>query len=174
MRRTAIGLSTLLISLLLVAPVAHGRDEVIVDVTSICASARATGGTAPASAPVVDPRLSAFAKKLQSLFAYTRYSFLGKSQTQTPFGRASTIQLPERFSLEVQPEPPRRGDDNRIEMMVTLLRDGGEGRGESGRGRPEAEVVLRTRIRLENGGTVLLGGPPIAAGVLILALSARS
>jgi hypothetical protein len=34
-------------------------------------------------------------------------------------------------------------------------------------------VVLRTRIRLENGGTVLLGGPPIESGVLILALSAR-
>ncbi len=171
MTRTAIGLSALLVSLLLVAPAAHARDEVIVDVTSICASARATGGTTPA--PVVDPRLAAFAKKLQSLFAYTRYSFLGKSQTQTRFGRASTIQLPERFSLEVQPEPPRPGDGGRIEMMVTLLRDGG-GRTDPGRGRPQAEVVLRTRIRLENGGTVLLGGPPIAEGVLILALTARS
>jgi hypothetical protein len=90
MTRTAMGLSALLVSLLLVAPVAHARDEVIIDVTSICASARATGGTTPTPAPVVDPRLSAFAKKLQSLFAYTRYSFLGKSQTQTPFGRPST------------------------------------------------------------------------------------
>lgn len=172
MTKTAIGLSTLLVVLLLAAPAAHARDEVIIDVTSICASARATGGTTAAPAPVVDPRLSAFAKKLQSLFAYTRYSFLGKSQTQTRFGRASTIQLPERFSLEVQPEPPRPGDGGRIEMMVTLLRDVGEGRAEPGR--PQTEVVLRTRIRLENGGTVLLGGPPIAAGVLILALTARS
>ncbi len=172
MTRTAIALSVLLVSLLLVAPAAHARDEVVIDVTSICASARSTGGAVPA--PVVDPRLSAFAKKLQSLFAYTRYSFLGKSQTQTPFGRASTIQLPERFSLEVQPEPPGPGGDNRIEMMVTLLREGGENRGDAGRGRPAAEVVLRTRIRLENGGTVLLGGPPITAGVLILALTARS
>ena len=40
--------------------------------------------------------------------------------------------------------------------------------------KPEREIVLRTRIRLENGGTVLLGGPPIKNGVLILALSARS
>jgi hypothetical protein len=172
MTRTAIVLSVLLACLLLAAPAAHARDEVVIDVTSICASARAVGGAA--SPPTVDPRLSSFAKKLQSLFAYTRYSFLGKSQTQTRFGRASVIQLPERFSLEVQPEAPRPGDDGRIEMMVTLLRDGGEAREDPGRGRPRAEVVLRTRIRLENGGTVLLGGPPIAAGVLILALTARS
>ena len=37
----------------------------------------------------------------------------------------------------------------------------------------EREIVLRTKIRLKNGGTVLLGGPPIRAGVLVLALSAR-
>lgn len=174
MTKTAIGLSVLLAFLLLVAPAAHARDEVIIDVTSICAAARGTGGTSPPPSPVVDPRLSVFAKKLQSLFAYTRYSFLGKSQTQARFGRASTIQLPERFSLEVQPEAPGPRDGHRIEMMVTLLRDGGEGRAEQGRGRPQSEVVLRTRIRLENGGTVLLGGPPIAEGVLILALTARS
>ena len=174
MRRTAIALSVFFVSLLLVAPAAQARDEVTVDVTSICASARATGGVAPAQAPVVDPKLASFAKKLQSLFAYTRYSFLGKSQTQTRSGRASTIQLPERFSLEVQPEPPRPDDEGRIEMMVTLLRDEGEERLGPGRGRARAEVVLRTRIRLENGGTVLLGGPPIAGGVLILALTARS
>jgi hypothetical protein len=173
MAKTVIGWSALLVCLLLAAPAAHARGEVIIDVTSICASARATGGAAPA--PVVDPRLSSFSKKLQSLFAYTRYSFLGKSQTQTPFGSASTIQLPERFSLEVQPEPPRRGDNDRIEMMVTLYRDGGDGRrADPGRERQQAEVVLRTRIRLENGGTVLLGGPPISGGVLILALTARS
>jgi hypothetical protein len=29
------------------------------------------------------------------------------------------------------------------------------------------------RIRLKNGGTVLLGGPPISGGVLVLALTAR-
>jgi len=170
MTKTAIVLSTLLAVLLLAAPAAHARDEVVIEVTSICASARTTGGAM--HSPVVDPKLSAFAKKLQSLFAYTRYSFLGTSQAQTPFGRAASIQLPERFSLEVHPEPPRPGDKGRIEMMVSLLRDGG-GREDSGRRRPQAEVVLRTRIRLENGGTVLLGGPPIQGGVLILALSAR-
>ena len=71
---------------------------------------------------------------------------------------------PEKF------EPGRRG---RIEMMVTLSRDRQLDRSERGPGRSEREIVLRTSIRLENGGTVLLGGPPIEDGVLILALSAR-
>jgi hypothetical protein len=60
-----------------------------------------------------------------------------------------------------------------IEMMVTLYRE--TPREEGARRSPELEreVVLRTKIRLKNGGTVLLGGPPIRAGVLVLALSAR-
>jgi hypothetical protein len=140
-----------------------------VGVTSISASSRASGG-AEASA-VVDPRLAPLAKKLQALFAYTRYTFLSKAQTETTPGRTATIQLPERFSLEVQPEQPRPDSEGRLELMVTLFRETGEGRG--GRGDEVGEVVLRTRIRLENGGTVLLGGPPIAGGVLILALTAR-
>lgn len=176
MDRTAITFLILLLSSVVAAPVATARDEVMVEVTSISAS------TIPASAqtlarsasPQVDSRLAAFAKKLQSLFAYNRYAFLGKSQTQARFGGASVIQLPERFSLEVEPERRAHAEDDRIEMVVTLLRDVGEDRPGTGRGRPQSEVVLRTKIRLENGGTVLLGGPPISGGVLILALSARS
>jgi hypothetical protein len=63
-------------------------------------------------------------------------------------------------------------------MLVTLFRRpppmaASLAEGDAPALRPEREVVLRTRIRLENGGTVLLGGPPIESGVLILALSAR-
>jgi hypothetical protein len=58
-------------------------------------------------------------------------------------------------------------------MMVTLLRDAPEERARGMWRRPRREMVLRTKIRLKNGGTVLLGGPPIREGVLILALSAR-
>jgi len=175
MTKTAIILPAVL-ALLALAPLpVTARDEVLIGVTSIsAASAVAAGG--PSSAPVVDPRLSQFAKNLRSLFAYTRYSFLGRSEVRARFGGTAAIQLPERFSLEVQPEPPKQDSEGRIEMTISLLREGEQARGgpAPGRGHPEAEVVLRTRIRLENGGTVLLGGPPIAGGVLILALTART
>ena len=61
-------------------------------------------------------------------------------------------------------------------MLVTLFRDteSRDERPRDERARPvRREIVLRTRIRLENGGVVLLGGPPVRDGVLILALSAR-
>ena len=68
--------------------------------------------------------------------------------------------------------------EERIEMLVTLFRAVARREETLAEGRREPmrrdrEIVLRTRIRLENGGTVLVGGPPIADGVLILALSAR-
>ena len=59
-------------------------------------------------------------------------------------------------------------DATRAGMGEVPQRPGGAGGRE-----PEREVILRTQIRLKNGGTVLLGGPPIRSGVLVLALSAR-
>jgi hypothetical protein len=56
---------------------------------------------------------------------------------------------------------------------VTLFREKPNRDGARGERGNEREVVLRTKIRLKNGGTVLLGGPPIRSGVLVLALSAR-
>jgi len=75
--------------------------------------------------------------------------------------------------MEVEPTRFEPDGSGRIEMMVTLIRDVRTDGGGGERGRPRDEIVLRTKIRLENGGTVLLGGPPISDGVLILALSAR-
>jgi len=170
MTKTAIAFALIALAVFTAPPVAEAREEVLVEVTSISASTHTLGRSA---APEVDARLAGFAKKLKALFAYTHYAFLGKSQARATYGGSAAIQLPERFSLEVEPERRARGEDDRIDMVVTLLRDVGEDRPGAGRSESREEVVLRTRIRLENGGTVLLGGPPIAGGVLILALSAR-
>jgi hypothetical protein len=171
MRQTAIALALIfsLAAAALAAPSSTGRSRVIVEVTTIAAS---TGNAQDSSrGPVVDAKLAAFAKKLRSLFAYKRYSFLMSTQSETQLGGVSAFQLPGRFSLDVEPERFESEGPGRIEMLVTLYREGRSGGG--GRGRPEREIVLRTRISLENGGTVLLGGPPIGDDVLILALSAR-
>jgi hypothetical protein len=185
MRQTAIVLLLLIALPLSSATPVAAADSVEVQVTSIAASMEksppaAVRGAAEAKGVTVDPKLAGFGRKLRSLFAYSRYSFLGKSMSASSFGEMSSFALPERFALEVEPTRVEVVDgEERIEMLVTLFRRPppqvmGLAEGEARMARPEREVVLRTRIRLENGGTVLLGGPPIKNGVLILALSARS
>jgi len=184
MKQTAIALLILVALALSSATAAAAADDVTVQVTSIVASAEAAPpaamrGASEAKGITVDPKLAGFGKKLRSLFAYSRYSFLGKSRSASSFGETSSFALPERFALEVEPKRVEVADgEERIEMLVTLFRQPPPramalSEDDAVAGKPEREVVLRTRIRLENGGTVLLGGPPIKNGVLILALSAR-
>ncbi len=160
-------------AILLAAVPAFSADEIRVEVTSIGASTTARDVAAPQNEPRVDARLAAYSQKLTSLFAYTRYAFLGRMQTQATFGEPSRIAIPGRFTLVVEPQRFEGEDRRRIEMLVTLSRDVPRQPTPEGRRPTDPEILLRTRIRLENGGTVLLGGPPIESGVLILALSAR-
>jgi len=174
MRHTAIALLIMLLTLCLPeAAFCDSDDTIVIEVTSMVASS-AEASRADAEGEIeIDPQLSGLRKKLRSLFAYSHYAFLGRSSSQTKIGEVCVTQLPERFVLEVEPQVAK-GGEGLIEMTVALIRDvPTAGRPTPGRQRPEREIVLRTRIRLESGGTVLLGGPPTAAGVLILALSAR-
>jgi hypothetical protein len=173
MRTTVIGCSIALLAMLAVSASVASPREIQVEVTSIAASMR------PASergkvAVELDPRLGPFSKNLLSLFAYDSYTFLDKHLDTVAFGDETVFKLPDHLSIEVAPEQLGRDGSNMIEMTVTLFRE--EPRGKEGRGRrtPEREVILRTKIRLKNGGTVLLGGPPIRGGVLVLALTARA
>lgn len=172
MRRIAITCTVIFALGLLCMPSHAASDEVTIQVTSIAAAslseAQLDGGAAR-----VDEELSDYAQKLRSLFAYNRYAFLGDVRTRADFGTTARLQLPEHFALEVEPTRFEPDGSGRIEMMVTLIRDVRTDADRGERGRSHDEIVLRTKIRLENGGTVLLGGPPISGGVLILALSAR-
>jgi hypothetical protein len=179
MRITAIVVSTTLTALALLPALALAeKNEVAIEVISISASTETVPAAGRAalrqekaeSKPVVDAELSRFSKKLRSLFAYTRYSFLSRGRSEAEFGGMSTFRLPEQFLLEVEPERFEK-DEERIEMMVTLVHEVPPKPGDDAD--PVREIVLRTKIKLGNGGTVLLGGPPIDGGVLILALSAR-
>jgi hypothetical protein len=175
MKHTAIAFLILLTLLPASFDAASAARGVSIEVTSIVASMDAPETVASRDIPVIDPKLSPYKKKLESLFAYKQYSFAGSSRSDAGFGTASMFQLPERFTLEVEPERFETEGRGRIEMLVTLFHDVGATEGDRG-GRDQAtrkEIVLRTRIRLENGGVVMLGGPPVGGGVLILALSAR-
>jgi hypothetical protein len=172
MRPIATTYAVLLAFVLLAAPAHAASEEVTIQVTSIAAASLSDAQLESVKAPV-DEELSAYAQKLRSLFAYNRYAFLGDIRTRTDFGTTERLQLPEHFAMEVEPTRFDSDGTGRIEMMVTLIRDIRTDGDRGERGRPRDEIVLRTKIRLENGGTVLLGGPPINGGVLILALSAR-
>jgi hypothetical protein len=173
MKHTAIALFLLLALLPRTVDVAPAASGVTVDVTSIVASMHQAEASGQTDVPVIDPKLTPYRKKLESLFAYKRYSYAGRSRSEAGFGTTSVFELPERFTLEVEPERFEREGRGRIEMLVTLFHDAPP---RSDDGRPDKtrrrDIVLRTRIRLENGGVVLLGGPPVGDGVLILALSA--
>lgn len=175
MRRSAIVLLVILLGTAVWSQTATAAADVVVHVTTIVASMSPADSDPSGAEAVVDPQLSGHAEKLRSLFAYKRYSFAGSSRAGTSFGKSCTFQLPEHFTLEVEPErfePEGRG---RIEMLVTLFQEAAARREPGANGAParDQEIVLRTRIRLTSGGTVLLGGPPVEGGVLILALSAR-
>lgn len=172
MRTTVIACFIALLAMLAVPVSAASSREIEVEVTSIAAATR------PASergevAVELDPRLGPFSKNLLSLFAYDSYTLLDKGVDTVEFGDATVFRLPDHLSIEVAPEQLGRDGSDMIEMMVTLFREAPRGKGGQGRRAPEREVILRTKIRLKNGGTVLLGGPPIRAGVLVLALTAR-
>jgi hypothetical protein len=173
MKHTAIVSLLLAVLLPLIGDVAPAASGVTVEVTSIIASMEQAKAQERADAPVIDPKLAPYKKKLESLFAYKRYSYAGRSRSEAGFGTASVFELPERFTLEVEPERFEREGRGRIEMLVTLFHDAPPPRDDR---RPDEtrrrDIVLRTRIRLENGGVVMLGGPPVGDGVLILALSA--
>jgi hypothetical protein len=174
MSRTATVFCAILLAVSALLTTAAWAREVLVEVTSISASSRSRGEGETTSAGVeVDPRLEPYSKNLHSLFAYDRYIFISKTRIAIEPGSALPFQLPEHFSLEVAPEEFKRGTSDMIEMTITLYRDQPRGGSRSTRPEPEREIVLRTKIRLKNGGTVLLGGPPIRSGVLIMALSAR-
>ncbi len=181
MRITVIVSSIAVLALaLLPSPASAEKTGVTIEVISISAS---TQQPAPAgrtalqderseARAIVDSELARFSKKLRSLFAYNRYSFLSRGRSDAKFGSMSTFHLPEHFSLEVEPQRFEE-EEGRIEMMVTLVREVQPKPGDDKDAEPEREIVLRTKIKLGNGGTVLLGGPAIDGGVLILALSAR-
>jgi hypothetical protein len=172
MKSKATAVCVLLLTALVLFPVAAWSREVMVEVISIAASMQPESQSTSSDVQL-DPRLASFSKNLRSLFAYQKYTFIDKKRLAVEPGSAVPFRLPEHFSLEVAPDRPEPGAADMIQMTITLYRDTPQ-RALRGGERPlEREVVLRTKIRLKNGGTVLLGGPPIRTGVLLMALSAR-
>ena len=138
-----------LLMLLAILAAARAGDAATVQLRAdvILASNQGTG---------TDERLGPVAKQLSEAFKYSRYELVA-----TPGGAAQVAQpwqtsLPGGRILEVTPTAMTEGN---YHLKVRVLG-------------PKGEVVMNSAVRLRPGGTVFIGGPPQAPGVLIIALSA--
>jgi hypothetical protein len=101
----------------------------------------------------VDPALAKIRSQLSSL-SYTNYRLLETRPLSTTVGAKHTMPLPGGRTLDLYPYGLSGGS---LELLVTIT-DG-------------SKRILDTTFRLPNNGTIVVGGPAHADGVLIVALS---
>jgi hypothetical protein len=100
-----------------------------------------------------DPRLLDLKKDLLAL-NYMSFQLLDQSGLSLQKGKAGKIDIPGKRILKLTPTDFSQG---KIEMEV-LIQEG-------------KSNLLKTRIRIENHGTVMIGGPPYETGFLVLAVT---
>ncbi|NOY52752.1 MAG: hypothetical protein GXP58_03940 [Deltaproteobacteria bacterium] len=102
-----------------------------------------------------DPRLLALKKDLLAL-NYISFQLLDSQGLAVERGETGRLQVPGGRVMEVTPERFSKG---KILLRVRI------NQGESS--------ILTTRLRIEDHGTVILGGPPYRHGFLVLAVTAN-
>jgi hypothetical protein len=144
------------------SPVDASTDEhkVTVVVTSILAVKEETRQE-------LDPELMRLREMLAELFKYGGYVVVDKAERTGMFESELEFGLPENLVLRV--EPKRGKEEGRIDLVARLVRVMPSKK----RGEKNEKSVLETELKLKEGGTVLLGGPSLEDGVLILALEAH-
>lgn len=101
------------------------------------------------------PELRDLAGNLRSLFKYSGYKLLSSSTASVAPGRPASVGLPYGTQLEIS-SADGRGDGR--SLFVRWLQP------------PRGEIVS-TQVRLRGRNPVLIGGPTVKDGVLIVALS---
>ena len=129
---------------------AYGQKAVSVRVRLILASNEP--GFSGAS-----PELNDIAGNLGSLFKYKGYKLLKSSTRSVSPGKPATMSLPYGTKLEIS---SAGGGKNERSLSVRWLQTQ---RGE----------IVSTQVRLRGRNPVLIGGPSVKDGVLIIALSLR-
>ena len=113
--------------------------------------------TASNSSLGMDPELKKIpmTKLLPSLFAYTSYHMDSSKTQRTVCGRMLTFTLPARHILHIAPQ---KIDGNRLDMRIDMF-DGDRPR-------------LGMQAVMENGATLILGGPRYPLGMIIVLMNA--
>ena len=102
-----------------------------------------------------DSRLLDLKKDLLAL-NYMSFQLLDQTGVSIEQGKTKQMNIPGKRRLELT---PTGSEKNKISMKVRIV----EGK----------NALLTTQIRIENHGTVLIGGPPYQSGFLVLAVTAH-
>jgi len=138
----------LLMATLLSAPVGQVRaDEpaVKIVVRTVLASQDST---------LVDSRISALTRKLQSVFRYSSYRLISEEKMRLHIGETGTVALPGDRRLKIT---PLRVTGNRAELQLLIFK--------------KESQVIKTRIQVLNHGSITVGGPAHKGGFLLFDIS---
>lgn len=93
---------------------------------------------------------------------YDTFHLVRSEQRPVPFGEETRMTINDEYSLFVTPKERERDGRMVTEVRITVQRKGRDQRPMN---------VLDTTVRLAPGKPILLGGPPLGAGELIVVLS---
>jgi len=105
----------------------------------------------------VDPGLAGVERQLRSSFRFSSYQRLDSHELVRSIGQQGTIHLPGGRTLLLAPQ----GISGGSVVLLVSIQEGD---------RPPSN----SELKLANGGTILVGGIPHKAGVLILAITAAT
>jgi hypothetical protein len=105
----------------------------------------------------VDPGLANVERQLRSSFRFSSYQRLDSHELVRSIGQQGTVHLPGGRTLLLVPQ----GISGGSVVLLVSIQEGG---------RPPSN----SELKLANGGTILVGGIPHQAGVLILAITAAT
>jgi len=119
----------------------------------------------PAVAP--DPRLASLIAQLQKALPYSRFQLLSAPSGRAGLGQAWRAQLPggEVSGGRTLELTPTSNDRAAIQLQGRIIE------GKIVQRKSISEALVNTTLRLQSGGTVVIGGPGYGSGVLVIVIS---
>lgn len=122
----------------------------------------------PGVAP--DPSLVDLIAKLKTALPYSSFQLWGTPSGRTGLGQSWTTELPggetpRGRTLELVPTAIDRGT---IQLQARIVQT------KIVQGKWVSEMLVNTTLRLQSGGTVVIGGPAYQNGVLVIVISAST
>jgi hypothetical protein len=117
--------------------------------------------------PAPDPRLASLIAELRKALPYSVFQLLGTPGGRTGLGQPWRAELPGGDApggrtLELTPTAIDRGT---IQLQARIIQ------AKIVQGKSVSETLVNTTVRLQSGGTVVIGGPGYGNGVLVIVIS---